>query len=295
MPGGQEAITRAFDDVEAEVVHTTHRGHATALAAKATADGIDVVVALGGDGTVNEVANGILGARSGDAPAELPAVAALPFGSANVFARTLGLPHNPVAAARIVASALRGRRRRVIGVGLADDRYFLFCAGLGLDAEAVRLVEDKRAGGRRASPMLYATSTIQRFFRTERREPRLRIAAADRPAIDDVFLCIVSNSAPWTYAGPIPLNPNPYANFDAGLDLFAPHRLTLPTTLALLAKLVSKGGARSPGRHVTALHDLDEFTVEAHRPIALELDGEYLGERDRVTFTSIPHALHAIA
>jgi len=148
----RDVIVRALSSAgELEVVQTRYRGHATALAAAAGHDGFGLVLTFGGDGTVNEVVNGILGANpvNGDAR---PALAALPGGNANVFTRAMGLPTDPVDAAGQVLAALTEGRSQSIGLGLAGDRYFTFNAGLGLDAEVVRAVDGQRARGRMATP-----------------------------------------------------------------------------------------------------------------------------------------------
>ena len=115
---------------ELEVAHTRRRGHASTLAAEAASSGVGLVVTLGGDGTVNEVVNGLMSVGA-DAD-QRPALAVVPGGSTNVFARALGLPRDWAEATGVILAALRDRRYRTIGLGRADRRYFTFCAGLGL-------------------------------------------------------------------------------------------------------------------------------------------------------------------
>src|SRR5438552_15047920 len=146
--------------VDLRVVHTERRGHAAALAEQAAADGLDVVVALGGDGTVNEVVNGLL---AHGVPETGPALAVVPGGSTNVFARALGLPGDWVEATGVLLEALRANRYRLIGLGRADDRYFTFCAGLGLDAEVVARVERARHHGDMSSLWLYSRALVAQY------------------------------------------------------------------------------------------------------------------------------------
>jgi diacylglycerol kinase family enzyme len=164
----RDVIVRALSSaVDLEVVETRYRGHATSLAAAARSEGFGLVLTLGGDGTVNEAVNGILGPATAEsaAPAghpaaggpssdaaSLPALAALPAGNANVFTRNVGLSADPVDAAGQILQALAGGRYRTLGLGLAGDRYFTFNAGLGIDAEVVRAVDGRRARGRPATP-----------------------------------------------------------------------------------------------------------------------------------------------
>src|SRR5215469_2479789 len=192
------ALASAF---QLEVTETRYRGHATKLASVARSDGYGLVLTLGGDGTVNEAANGILGRPpERKKPADLPALAALPGGSANVFTGALGLPRDPIDATGQILHALHERRERVIGLGLAEGRYFTFNSGLGLDAEVVRSVQGLRAHGRPVSPSLYVRLALRQFYRqTDRRQPLLEIGFDQRSPVGPAFLCIVSNTAPWTY------------------------------------------------------------------------------------------------
>jgi diacylglycerol kinase family enzyme len=257
------------------------------------------VLTLGGDGTVNEVVNGILRARPpgtgpDGAPDGAPLLAALPGGNANVFTRALGLPADPVDATGRILRSLPAGRTRTIGLGLADRRYFCFNAGLGLDAEVVRVVEGLRARGRGASTALYVWTTVRQFTTvTDRREPALTLERHGMPAMDGLFLGIVSNAAPWTYLRQRPVNASPRAGFDTGLDLFAMRKLgTLGTLNALRQMLGRDGGAA--GRHIVSLHDQDALTFRAARPVAFQVDGEYVGEREHVMLRSIPDALRVL-
>jgi diacylglycerol kinase family enzyme len=273
-------------EAKVDVAHTTHRNHAMELGRQAAEEGLDVVAVLGGDGTLNEVVNGLLHAGPS---ADLPALAVVPGGSTNVFARSLGIPADPVEATGELLEALRAGRTRSIGLGRADDRWFTFTAGVGLDADAVRRVEQARARGRRATPQLYAACALGQFFRTDRRHPALTVTVTGQEPIEGVFMAVVSNTAPWTYLGRRPVVMTPEASFDAGLDAVAlTHLRTLPTLL-VAARLLSRKGIR--GRSVLRLPDLSDVTVAASRPQPFEIDGDYLGERDRVRFRAVPDAL----
>ncbi|HEY5989458.1 MAG TPA: diacylglycerol kinase family lipid kinase, partial [Streptosporangiaceae bacterium] len=108
------------------------------------------------------------------------------------------------------------------------------------------------------------------------------------------FCGIVSNTSPWTYLGRRPVQVSPQASFDTGLDLFALRKLGSVGTLRIARQMVW-GDARPPrGRHVVTLHDKASFTFHASRPVAFQVDGEYVGERDNVIFRSIPNALRVI-
>ena len=290
--------------VDLEVVQTRYRGDATGLAADARRAGYGLILTLGGDGTVNEAVNGILGppcfGPGGESPArlpaaELPALAPLPGGSANVFTRALGPPADPVDAAGWILQALADGRRRDIGVGLADDRYFAFNAGLGFDAEVVRAVEGQRAHGRPVTPALYARTAVRQFYlRTDRGQAALTLERAGHPPAGPFFVGIVSNTAPWTYLGRRAVNTNPGAAFESGLDVFAVRSLHTAATLRILRQLLSPAGRPARGRSVLTGHDEAALAFTAARPVAFQVDGEYMGERERVRFVSIPTALSII-
>jgi diacylglycerol kinase family enzyme len=299
----RDVIVRALSSaVDLEVVQTRYRGDATRLAAKAAADKLGLVLTLGGDGTVNEAVNGLMSAAAGaDGPAQtipaddLPALAALPGGNANVFTRSLQLPEDPIdAVARLIENLANGQQR-YIGLGRANGRYFTFNAGLGLDAEVVRAVEGRRAHGRILTPALYTMTALRQFYRvTDRRHPAITICAPSDLSADPVYQCIVSNSAPWTYLGRRPVNTNPDAGFDTGLDLFALRSLGTPATLWILWQMLSDRAAPPRGGGVLTAHDLPEIALKADRPVAFQVDGEYMGEAEEVQFTAVPDALRVI-
>ena len=160
-PRSREVLKRALaSEMKVDVAETSHRGHAAALAVRAMREGLDVVVALGGDGTVNEVVNGLL--TDGPKP-DLPALAVVPGGSTNVFARAIGLPTHPFDATGAILEALRAGRSRRIGLGLADDRYFTFNAGLGFDAEVVHRIEKRRRAGEQTSHARFVRAALAHY------------------------------------------------------------------------------------------------------------------------------------
>jgi diacylglycerol kinase family enzyme len=278
-------------------VQTRYRGDATKVAATAADEKYGLVMTLGGDGTVNEVVNGLL-ASAGEAPpdaARLPALAALPGGNANVFTRSLRLPPDPVDAAGQLIEDIVAGRERYIGLGAANGRYFTFNAGLGLDAEVVRAVESRRTDGRGISPALFGRMALRQYYQvTDRRKPAIGLIEPTELNAERVYLCIVCNSAPWTFIGNRPVNATPRASFDAGLDLLAMRRLRTVSTLRTLGQMLSSRTEPPHGRDVLACHDLPAIAVQADRPVALQLDGEYGGEVEEVRFRSVPRALRVV-
>jgi len=274
--------------LQTEVAETEHRWHAAELAAGARRDGLDVVVVLGGDGTVNEVVNGLLGE---DPTGDVPALAVVPCGGTNVLARSLGLPRDAAQSVDVVLDALRTGRRQTVGLGRADGRWFTFGAGFGLDAEVVAEVERRRAAGRPASTGLYVRTGVRQFFARGRSAPALHLEHPDGTSVTGLQLVIVTNTAPWTYLGSRPVDPSPQATFDAGLDVFGLRSLGTASTLRHLRQILTADGRPPRGRDVVSLHDLDRFTVIAGRPTAFELDGDFLGTRSRVMLEAVPRAL----
>jgi len=287
-------------DLKVEVVMTEKRGHAAQIAQYAVSDGVDYVVALGGDGTLNEVVNGIL--VDGPRP-DLPALGIVPAGCANVLARSLGLPTDPVEATSVLLEGVRDGRTRPIGLGLAHvadgslkdvsghDRWFTFCAGLGLDAATVRRVESIRKAGTRVTPWRYARAAmIEYLLHTDHGAPALTLRTPGTPPVR-VFLGLVCNTAPWTYLGTRAVDPCPEASFDRGLDIFGLTRMRPVPTMRILAQLFRSG---PHGRRVVGGHDLPELTLSGTGRLPLQVDGDFLGEAAQVTMRSVPRALRVV-
>lgn len=292
-PRARDVLCRALgSELKVDVAETHRRGHAVELARTAAVDGVDLVVAFGGDGTVNEVVNGVLADRADPTPA----LAVVPAGNANVFARTLGLPTDPVEATAELIEALRQGRRRRIGLGRAGERWFTFCAGVGFDAEVVREVEGQRGTDRPATPALYVRTALRHFFTaSDRRHPTIRLHEPGCDPVGGLFLLIVSNSSPWTYLGARPVRPNPEASFDTGLDLLAMRRFGTVAMLNVIRRMLSSSSGPPRGRAVLRRHDLREFAVRAARPLAIQVDGEYVGEAEELRFRFVRHALEVIS
>jgi diacylglycerol kinase family enzyme len=274
--------------VDLDVERTQYRGHARELAAASDAD---LVIVHGGDGSINEAVNGIMGRANGR-----PQVAVIPGGGANVLARALGLPLDAAAAIRQLREALAAGRHRTIGLGRAADRYFTFSAGLGIDAEVVREVERMRAQGRRESVALFLRAMVRQYYRgTDRHQPALRLERDGEPPINGLFMTIITNRSPWTYFRGRPLLPVPNPDFNSGLDLLALRRIRLTTILNAVGQMLYVRSRPAHGRDMLSVLGSESLTLRSARPIALQADGEYLGETEAVTFEFVPHALRIVA
>jgi diacylglycerol kinase family enzyme len=272
--------------VDLDVERTQYRGHARDLAA---ATGADLIIVHGGDGSINEVVNGAMG-RDGR-----PLIAVIPGGGANVLARGLGLPLDAAAAIRRLREAIAAGRYRTIGLGLAGDRYFTFSAGLGMDAEVVGEVDRLRAEGRRESASLFLRTMVRHYYRgTDRRRPALTVERDGEPPMSDLFMTIITNRSPWTYLHNRPALPVPHPDFNSGLDLLALRRLRLTTILNVVGQMLYVRSRPPRGRDFVSVLGSETLTVCSSRPIALQVDGEYLGETKAVKFQFVPHALRIV-
>ena len=278
--------------VDVRVERTKYRGHARELAAAADDE---LVIVLGGDGSINEVVNGVM-SRGEDEGSEPPLIAVIPGGGGNVFAQALGLPADAAAAIRRVREVIAAQSYRTIGLGLAGDRYFTFSAGLGMDAEVVREVDRLRAAGRRESASLFLRTMVRHYFRgTDRRIPALTVERDGQPPLTDLFLTIITNHSPWTYLRTRPVLPVPHPDFNSGLDLLAMRRVRLTTIFYLVMQMLWIRHRPPRARDVLAVHGAESLTVRSVRPIAFQVDGEYLGEIEAIKFEFVPHALRVAA
>ncbi|MBI2705559.1 MAG: NAD(+)/NADH kinase [Actinobacteria bacterium] len=275
-------------DHEVTMAETSRRGHATRLAQGAAAEGVDAVVVLGGDGTLNEAANGLAGSTTALAP--------LPGGSTNVFARTIGLPDDPIEATGALLDSLSRKNVRRIGLGSVNGRYFLFHVGMGFDAAVVAQVERRSGLKRYASHPLFVYAAFDTALRHyDRSRPRLAVRHADGTMIDDVYEAICFNSNPFTYLGSLPINIAPDATLDRGLTMMSLRTLNMATCIALIGSAVLNNGKRvQRHRLVDYRNDLAAATVEGHGPFPYQVDGDYLGETARLDLRHEPERLDLV-
>ncbi len=274
-------------DHEIEVAETSRRDHATRIAQGAAAEGVEVVIALGGDGTLNEAANGLMGTDT--------ALATLPGGSTNVFARTIGLPNDPIEATGALLDALAADNIHRVGLGTANGRCFLFHVGIGYDAAVVHQVERRGSLKRWAGHPLFAFCAVDTWFRHyDRSRPRFAVRFADGSVIDDGYFGICLNTDPYTFVGNRPFRLAPTATLDRGLSMVTLRTLSPVPLVRLAARTLTRPGGLRSGRQVDIRHDLGEVIVEGHGPIPHQVDGDYLGETDRIVLRHEPEALSLV-
>jgi diacylglycerol kinase family enzyme len=267
--------------VDLTVVMTARPQHATELVREASRSGADAVLVFSGDGGFNEAINGL----EGDVP-----IGFIPGGGTSVLPRALGLPSDPVEAARQLADAIEHGRTRRISVGRVNGRRFAFNAGVGLDAEAVRRVDEmgRREDGKRPGDFAFAIAVMQALAAKRGHiDPALELKGYGRAAV-----AFVANGSPYTYAKRFPLAIAPEADFALGLDVVAPvqirRRSLLQTAYALLS-----GHPRSGA--VLYGHDLDRLEIVADRPMPLQADGEDLGDVTEAVFEAERGAISVLA
>ena len=243
-------------------LRTERRGHATELA-RAAADA-DALVVYSGDGGFNEVLNGV---DRDDLP-----IGFVPGGGTSVLPRALGLPRDPVEAAEQLAEALARDRTRRISTGRVNGRRFGFSSGIGIDAEAVRRVDERGRSeeGRRPGDLAFVATIGQMLVeRRARLDPVLEIVGRGRAAF-----VLVSNGNPYTFLKALAIQTAPGAGFEEGLAFLAPVSLSPRTIPPLLFALATGRHARNALRG----YDLDRIEVRCDSPLPLQADGEDLGD-----------------
>jgi diacylglycerol kinase family enzyme len=283
----REVIARALSsEFKLEVLETTRSGHATEVAREAAIDGIDVVAALGGDGTVNEVANGLAGSQV--------ALAILPAGLANVFARSLGIPGDAVEATGLLLKcATMDTAPRRVSMGLLNDRFFTTNCGVGLDAAVVRRVERRQRMKKHVGDWYFVWTALRVFFAGyDRRNPRVRLEWGEslEQGRDELYLAIVQNTSPYTFFGRRAMRVCPDATLDGGLDCLAVDTMRLRSMLPIVLSAFGSGRhARS--RHVTYLKDQTKLRISCDVSLPIQMDGEFVGELREINLESVPNAL----
>jgi diacylglycerol kinase family enzyme len=268
----EERLARVRErvDHDLEVVLTEHPGHATEIVRDACGRGVDAVIVFSGDGGFNEALNGL----EGDVP-----IGFLPGGGTSVLPRALGLPADPVAAAAQVADALAERRTRRITLGRVNGRRFSFSAGVGIDAEAVRRVDEmgRAHDGKRPGDLAFARAVVVAVAAKRGHvDPALEVTGFGRAAF-----AFVANGNPYTYARNRPMPLVPDADFELGLDFVAPTRLRRRSLLWTAYALLN--GHPDRGSFLVG-HDLDRIEIRCDHPLPLQVDGEDLGDVEEAVF-----------
>lgn len=266
-------LVRMAARLEVVAMHTLGPGDAERLGQVAVEQGFEAVFVLGGDGTANEVVNGV-----GD---RLP-VGVLPAGGTSVLPRVLGLPRDLEEAVERLCDALEQGSTRAITLGTVNGRRFTFAAGVGIDAEIVKRIDERGRGGEsadeasRPGDLWFVREAIGVLLEGEYAAPLLRVEVPGQPDLQAATV-FVANCSPWSFAGPIPLDVAPDASFEGGFDLVVVESVEARSAPGRIASLLGKKGGDDGVRR---LHDLDRATIRCERPLPVQVDGELLGEFD---------------
>ena len=273
-------------DFKLDVDETRARGHAMELARDAAGNGYDLVVVFSGDGTVNEAINGLAGTDT--------AIGIIPGGATNVLARVLGIPEDPVeATGLLIGWALEGRARP-IPVGNAGGRRFAFACGIGLDALAMARVDEARAPSKEAYERAALSAVLRSaLLHYAGRDPDLTVRVDDRDPVEAISV-LIGRSNPYTYYKRWGIKVTPQATLEGGLDVLTARRLARRSALRLIVQLFGSG-KHVKRKDMDYVHDASLVTIEGRTPFPLQVDGDYLGTRDRLTVTLERDALWVVA
>lgn len=274
---------------DVHAVDTEARGHATELCREAASEGYDVVVAFGGDGTVNETANGLVGS---DTP-----LCCLPGGRANVYCRMLGIPADVVDATEHLLGMAYDWRPRRVDVGRVNDRYFTFSAGTGLDASVVAIVDAHPRLKARLGEWYYTWAAVKIFNRRYLVHPLRLRAQIGQETIDGVT-AIVQNAHPYTYFGDRAVRMAEGASLDSGDLAGIVLRRASPMDVPSIAwRALSERSHVVGNRHVYGYSGVSEVRVTSldERPLPLQVDGDYIGNVEQAVFTCVPKGILVVS
>ncbi len=286
----REVIVRSLEaQFDLTIQFTEYRMHAAEIAKQARRDEVDAIVTLGGDGTINEVINGLLDPEVANFPQ--PLLAPIPGGLANVFPRSLGFSADAVLATGQVIEAIEQNHCQLIPLGKMNDRWFAFNAGLGLDAGIVSTMEALRAEGKKASPSNYLLASLKHYFKeADTENPHLTVENFDGQKVENVFMAIVQNTSPWVYIGSVALDFSPDASYKKQLDAVALTALS-PTSIATY---ITEAAARIPTdrrSNSVWLKDTPRLVITSDTAIPAQVDGDLVGDLTRAEFTHHRDAL----
>jgi len=280
---------------EVEAVSTEAQNHATEIGIEARDGGYDVVVAFGGDGTLNEVANGLAGTG-------VP-VTVLPGGSTNVVARTLGIPNDVVDATEHLLGLADRFEPRQVDLGIANGRRFVFSCGCGLDATAAMKVDRRPKLKARAGPYFYTWVAVSSFYREYLRNPvRMRLEVGDHSA--EGITVLAQNSDPFTYFGGRPVRVCEGIEIDDGtLSVAILRRAAQRDMGPIIARVLTERLRASRHRQIEHFDDVTSAVIESTtvdesgqaRPFPIQVDGDYIGAEAKLELGIDPGALTVVA
>lgn len=283
----KEVIVKALAaDFKLDVADTTRRDHASDLAEEGVDRGFDAILVFGGDGTVNETAQSLV--------ATDVSFGILPGGTTNVMSKILGIPRDPVEATAFLAQRLRERVVRRIGVGRVNARYFLFSAGMGLDAEVVKRVEADPTGKRDRPQWTYLKNALHAGTTDFRGTDTKLTLEVEGHAPVRLLFCVCANARPLTFFKSFPVDALPEASLEKRLDFFGLDRVRL-STVPRMAWSVFISRTHPQWKHGHYFPDVDSASWRASEPMPVQVDGDYIGEWDRAVVRHVADSLDLLA
>jgi diacylglycerol kinase family enzyme len=275
---------------DVHAVDTQRRGHATELCREAAAEGYDVVVAFGGDGTINEAANGIAGSPT--------PLTCLPGGATNVYCRMLGIPTDVVDATEHLLGLADDWRPREVDCGVVNGRLFTFSAGMGLDASVVERVDSHPRLKARYGPLFYTASAISVFLRRYVvNPPRVVVELPGEEPMHGVS-AFVQNADPYTYFRARPVELVDGIELDSGDLGGAVLRRASPVDVpTVIWRALSRRARIERHRQVTAFRHVERVVVRSadERPVPVQVDGDFVGLYETAEFGVRRRALRVVA
>jgi diacylglycerol kinase family enzyme len=274
---------------EVEAIDTQRSGHATELCREASGEGYDVVVAFGGDGTINEVANGLAGSQT--------PMSVLPGGATNVYPRMLGIPNDVVDATEHLLRIADAWEPRWVDLGEVNGRLFTFAAGAGLDGSVVRRVDAHPRLKARYGPMFYTTSAVGVFLRRYVINPPKIVVECGGQAVEGVS-AFIQNGDPYTFFRDTPIELVDGKQLDSGdlggVVLERAAAIDIPT---VLFRALSSRAKIDKHRRVTPFPGFTHMTVSSAdgRDVPIQVDGDYVGSFATAEFRARPRALRVVA
>jgi len=274
-------------DHELTVTETARKGQATRLAYQAAKSGTELILALGGDGTINEVVNGILDQDC--------IVAPIPGGSTNVFARSIGYPNEAVEATGSILEAITANSIKKASVGLANGRAFLFHVGAGFDAAVVQKVEEKGPLKKYIGHPLFIASTLATWIKgVDRKNPWFSVETSDGQRISAAQLAVALNCNPYTYLGNRPLDLAPEATLDSPLSIIVLTKLSVSKLLPSVIQAIRSSTGIQDSAATRHLSEIETASLTGYRPFPYQLDGEFLDPVEKLELESKADAINLL-
>src|SRR5699024_6374339 len=295
----------AIERMSLFVRFTQHPKHAEEMVSGLTRTDFDLIIVLGGDGTVNEVINGLLGSAETENPhpATLPKLAVIPTGSANVLVRALGFSADPVEAVHVLARLIEKDISRTICLGTWNKRWFGVNAGFGLDADVLAQVDRVREQGFAATPFRYLMVSARAVLRARKNPPKINVSAISRTGeeflLEEVPVLLDSNTNLWTFLGPLPVGTNPANSFDEGLSLFGVADISgcdgLVVVLRLFGVEHQQVFSRISTAHTINFDSASTVTLSCPTPHPCQADGDTAGKLTPGVLRCVPDVLEIYA